>query len=375
MMRIGIIGLGAQGKVYGSFLQEMEGITLGAVSSRDQEKQAWFPEVPFFTDWKTLIDKKTVDGVIITTPHKNHVEIASYCLENGIAVLVDKPIGVHIGEAEALNAVAKQHPTVGFGVLFNQRTNTIYKKARDLVQSGELGPLRKVDWICCNWWRPDSYYQQSPWRGTWTGEGGGILMNQAPHQLDIWQWICGMPTKLYGKARMGAYRAISVENDVSIVAEYENGAIGTFQTCAYDPLGTDRLEITLESGKILVKGGGKKATIYRLNQSETEMNQTMPMEEVTAFIQGKPLKSLYTTEELVYESGWGTEHKEIIANFVAHWKEGTPFIAAGEEGIHSLMIANAAMLSDHMKEEITLPIQTAEYLTWLTQQEKKETKA
>lgn len=190
-------------------------------------------------------------------------------------------------------------------------------------------------------------------------------MNQAPHQLDIWQWICGMPSTLYAKVQFGAYRDITVENDVSMVVTYDNGAMGTFQTCAYDPLGTDRLEITLESGKLLIEGGGKKLTVFRLTQGETAMNQTLPLEEVTAFIQGNPLQSMYTKEEWGYMSKWGEEHRLCIENFAQHLRDKTPLLAEGTEGLHSLMLANGALLSHHLGKEISLPFRGEDYLTWL----------
>lgn len=371
MISFGVIGMGSQGTVYARLLEESASCQLVALSSRSEEKRgkfaALYPEVAYYTDWKQMIDGGVVDAVIIATPHKNHPELAMYCIQHGVHVLLDKPAGLHSGEVSDLNRCAEAHPEVAFGMMFNQRTNPIYQRARELVQSGELGNLRRALWTTTNWWRPDQYYDQSDWRGTWDGEGGGVLMNQAPHQLDIWQWICGMPQSLYASARFGAYRKITVDNDVSIIAEYENGATGTFITCAHDPLGVDRLELTLDGGKILIEGGGKTGKIYRLNHSEQEMNVSMPMEQVTAFIQGKPLPPLYTVEALSCAEGWGQQHATMIENFVQHILSGSPLLAPGIEGICSLQLANAALMSGWTGEKISFPLDEEDYLERLNQ--------
>jgi len=150
-------------------------------------------------------------------------------------------------------ACAKAHPEVSFGIMFNQRTNKLYQKIKEIVASGELGEIRRSQWMINSWWRPDSYYQQSAWRATWGGEGGGVLVNQAPHQLDLWQWICGIPVKVFSKNINGCHRNIGVENDVTMLVEFANGATGTFTTCTHDAIGTDRLEIDLDGGRSLLR--------------------------------------------------------------------------------------------------------------------------
>ena len=137
-------------------------------------------------------------------------------------------------------------------VMREDRTNKLYQKIKEIVASGELGEIRRSQWMINSWWRPDSYYQQSAWRATWGGEGGGVLVNQAPHQLDLWQWICGIPVKVFSKNINGCHRNIGVENDVTMLVEFANGATGTFTTCTHDAIGTDRLEIDLDGGKIVV---------------------------------------------------------------------------------------------------------------------------
>lgn len=210
---------------------------LGALCDIDPEKEKMcrekYPEIPFFTDWKEMVASGTVDAVITTVPHYLHHEIAIYCLEHGMNVLVEKPAGVRAKDVMAMNKCAGEHPDVAFGIMFNQRTNKLYQKIKEIVASGELGEIRRSNWIINTWWRPDSYYQQSEWRATWGGEGGGVLVNQAPHQLDLWQWICGIPTKVTSKNINGCHRSIDVENDVTMITEYANGATGCFITCTH----------------------------------------------------------------------------------------------------------------------------------------------
>ena len=310
-IRFGLIGIGAQGGAYAGFLTGRAGFpgmpapecpphcALGALCDIDPAKEQMckekYPEYPFFKDWKEMVASGTVDAVITTVPHYLHTEIAIYCLEHGMPVLVEKPAGVYAKAVREMNECAAAHPEVPFGIMFNQRTNKLYQRIKEIIASGELGEIRRSNWIINTWWRPDSYYRQSDWRATWGGEGGGVLVNQAPHQLDLWQWICGVPTKVYSKIKYGCHRDIVVDNDVTIVTEYANGATGSFITCTHDACGTDRLEIDLDKGKIVVDDS-KTATVYRLNKSEKEMNDTMSMMEVAKLTSGNGGGGLFTTE-------------------------------------------------------------------------------
>ena len=239
-IRFGLIGIGAQGGAYAGFLTGKGGFAgmpvpptpphcaLGALCDTDPAKEAMckekYPEIPFYKDWKDMVNSGNVDAVITTVPHYLHTEIAIYCLEHGMNVLVEKPAGVYAKAVREMNECAAAHPDVAFGIMFNQRTNKLYQKVKELVASGELGQIRRSNWIINSWWRPDSYYRQSDWRATWGGEGGGVLVNQAPHQLDLWQWICGVPSKVYAKCLYGCHRDIVVEM-ISEIKVYENRKI------------------------------------------------------------------------------------------------------------------------------------------------------
>ncbi|MCI8441379.1 MAG: Gfo/Idh/MocA family oxidoreductase [Provencibacterium sp.] len=373
-VRFGLIGIGAQGGSYAAFLDGMKespfpgmpapqcppNCALGALCDIDPEKEKMcrekYPNTPFFKNWKQLVDSGTVDAVITTVPHYLHHEIAIYCLEHGVHVLVEKPAGVRAKDVQEMNRCAAEHPETAFGIMFNQRTNKLYQRVKELVASGELGQIRRSNWIINSWWRPDSYYRQSEWRATWGGEGGGVLVNQAPHQLDLWQWICGIPTKVYAKCLCGSHRDIVVENDVTIMTEYENGATGCFITCTHDAIGTDRLEIDLDGGKIVVNDS-KKATIYRMNKTEDEMNGSMSMREVAMLTRSNASGGgLYTTEEFENTDGWGMQHLTVMENFASHILNGTPLLAPGSDGINGVNLANAAQLSSWLQKEVENPV-------------------
>lgn len=381
-IRFGLIGIGAQGSSYASFFTGKGGLpgmpapaspkhgVLGALCDTDPAKKAMcaekYPDVPFFEDWKEMVNSSCVDAVITTVPHYLHTEIAIYCLKHGMHVLVEKPAGVYAKAVREMNECAAAHPDVAFGIMFNQRTNTLYQKVRDLVQSGELGEIRRTSWMINSWWRPDSYYKQSDWRATWGGEGGGVLVNQAPHQLDLWQWICGVPSKVYAKVLYGSHRDILVENDVTVITEYPNGATGSFVTCTHDAIGTDRLEIDLDKGKIVVEGS-KKATVTRLKISEQEMNETMNMMQVAKLAAGNSTNAgeMLTTEEFESVDAWGFQHITVIDNFAQHILQGTPLLAAGCDGINGVNLANAILLSDWLGREVINPVDEDVYLAEL----------
>uniref|UniRef100_UPI004056D435 Gfo/Idh/MocA family protein n=1 Tax=Agathobacter sp. TaxID=2021311 RepID=UPI004056D435 len=390
-IRYGIIGVGAQGGAYAGFLTNQGGFAgmpvapcpphcaLGALCDIDPAKEAMckekYPDIPFYSDWKEMIASGDVDAVITTVPHYLHTEMAIYCLEHGMNVLVEKPAGVYAKAVREMNECAQAHPEVAFGIMFNQRTNKLYQQIKEIIASGELGEIRRSNWIINSWWRPDSYYQQSDWRATWGGEGGGVLVNQAPHQLDLWQWMCGIPTKVYAKVICGAHRDIAVDNDVTIVTEYANGATGSFITCTHDAIGTDRLEIDLDAGKIVVEGS-KTATVYRMKKSEPEMNATMDMMQVARLTSGNSAggNELVETETFENMDGWGFQHTTVMENFALHILTGSPLLAPGTDGINGVNLANATLLSSWLGKEVELPVDEDLYLAELNKKIAEEGK-
>ena len=378
-VRLGIIGLGAEGGMYAKFIDEgrVPSMTIGAICDVDESKKARADElgVPFHTDYVAMLESGDVDAVVTTVPHYLHPEMGINALQRGIHALVEKPVGVYTKQARELIDYAGTRPELVFGVFFNQRTNPLYKDLKDLLASGELGALRHSSWIITTWWRPQGYYDQSDWRATWGGEGGGVLVNQAPHQLDLWQWICGVPRSVFAKASFGFKRDIAVEDEVTAMVDFGDGATGTFITCTHDMMGTDRLEILCDKGKVVVDNS-KTVTITRLAEPEQEFSKGMSMEEVGKLFQGQlDLSDVLTTETKDYGSVWGEQHCNVLKNFAGAVLDGEELIAPGGDGIHGVRLANGIHLSAWTGEEVSLAdFDEQRYLAELNQRIRDEGK-
>lgn len=347
-VRLGIIGLGNMGSSHLRFYleDELPEITVTAVADIDPERLEWAqeecPEISFFNSSDELIESGKVDAVVIATPHYSHPPIAIKAMESGIHVMCEKPAGVYTKQVREMNEVAAKSDVV-FGIMFNQRTNCLYRKAHEIVQSGEFGELKRVNWIITDWFRTQRYYDSGGWRATWSGEGGGVLLNQCPHNLDLWQWICGMPVKITAVCHEGKWHNIEVEDDVMIYAEYANGATGTFITTTGDFPGTNRLEITLDRAKLICENG--VLTVNELEKGSIEYCETSSQ----GFGRIK-----YKTYEAELD-GENPMHVGVMNAFAATILRGEPLVAAGEEGINSLAISNAAFLSSWLGESVELP--------------------
>ncbi|MFD2654681.1 Gfo/Idh/MocA family protein [Gracilibacillus thailandensis] len=376
-VRLGIIGLGQQGGAYGNMIKEgrISNIEIGAICDNDPEKKKRadqeFPGVPFYQDYIEMLNSGNVDAIVTCVPHYLHPEMGIEALERDIHALLEKPAGVYTKQVKEINQFAKTKPDVTYAIMFNQRTNPLYQKVKEIIDNREIGNIRRTNWIITTWWRPQGYYDAGSWRATWDGEGGGVLVNQAPHQIDLLQWICGMPEKVYTKAQYGYQRNIPVEDDVTTILDYGNGATGVFITCTHDVMGTDRLEIHGDRGKIIVDDS-KKVTIKRLNKPEKEMSDTMSMQEVSKLFQGEGPGAIYQEEVLNFDSVWGGQHIAVLENFAANILDGTPLIAPGSDGIHGVELANAMHLSSWLNKEITLPIDENQYLEELNKLREKE---
>jgi predicted dehydrogenase len=355
-VRVAVIGLGAMGSSHALWLdrKEIAGARLSAVCDVLPERQLWAAEkladdVAIYDDVHDVLDPRVCDAVIIATPHYGHCPIGIKAFAAGLHVLVEKPIGVYTREVEELNKAAEAAGTV-FGVMYNQRTNPLFQKARELVASGELGELKRTQWTITTWYRPQSYYRTGAWRATWGGEGGGVLMNQAPHQLDLWQWITGqMPARVRAFCRVGRYHDIEVEDDVTAYVEYPNGASGVFITSTGEAPGTDAFELHGDRGKLVIADG--RLTLWRNRESERAFNARF-----TGMF-GQP--ECWRCE--LPNAGRETGHKGITSNFVAAIRDGTPLIAPGQEGIHGLTLANAMYLSSWTDDWVNLPIDANRY--------------
>lgn len=360
-VKLGIIGYGQQGGFYGSLVAEgkVENMTVVAVTDIDEAKdekiKADFPDAKIYRDYKEMVNSGDVDAVLTAVPHYLHPEMAIYALENGLHVLNEKPAGVYTEQVKKLNEVAEsKKDELTYAIMFNQRNNPLYQKIKAIVENGEIGNIRRTNWIITTWWRPQAYYDMSAWRATWGAEGGGVLVNQAPHQLDLLQWIAGVPKSVFSNVKYGYQRDIPVEDEVTAMIDYGNGASGVFVTCTHDIIGTDRLEILGDKGKIVVEDS-KTAYITRMKKSENELNKEMDFEGVKDLFMGKlDVSELWETETFTEESPWGEQHAGVLRNFAANILDNEPLLAPGSEGINGVRLANAIHLSDWLGKEVTL---------------------
>ena len=380
-VRFGIVGIGQMGGSHSEWLAggKVENAVLTAVCDVNPQKKEWAAEklpqdVKFYDNYIDMLDSGEIDAVLIATPHYDHPVIAIEALNRDLHTLVEKPAGVYTKKVREMNELAESKPHLTFGMMFNQRTNPLYQKIKEIVANGEIGEIRRTNWIITTWWRPQAYYDMSSWRATWNGEGGGVLANQAPHQIDLWQWICGMPTKVRANLQYGSHRNIVVEDDVTAFVEYENGATGTFITCTHDIMGTDRFEIHGDKGKILVEGS-KKVTVSRLKESETELNEKMTFADVANLFRGQGMSDLMDVEEFEIPDQWGTQHINVMINFTKAILEGTPLLAPGTDGIKGVTIANAMHLSSWLGQDVEIPFDEDLFLEELEKRKAEELEA
>ena len=337
-IRVGVIGVGNIGSAHAAAIKEgkVNGMKLTALCDISKEKldrlSQKYNECKSFDDYKKLIDSKETDAVIISVPHKMHTEIGIYALKHNNHVLIEKPVDISVSAAKEINDVASKTDKT-FALMLNQRTNFLFNKAREIVKSGKLGNLKRSVWIITNWYRSQNYYDSGSWRATWCGEGGGVLLNQAPHNLDIWQWICSMPKYITAFCEEGKYHNIEVEDDATIFAQYENGATGTFITTTGEYPGTNRLEISGELGKLVLEKGVLKW--WKLSENEREVCYTSK--------EGFPSVEYEYTE--IEDEDKESGHIRIMQNFTNHILNGEELISPGGDGINELTISNAAYLS------------------------------
>jgi predicted dehydrogenase len=377
-VRLGIIGLGAQGSMYAKFITDglVPNMEIGAIADTDPGKAelvaSQYPGVSFYTDYLELLESGDVDAVVTCVPHYLHPKMGMDALKRGVHALVEKPAGVYTKQVNELNAFAASHPELSFGIMFNQRNNPLYVRLKEIVDNGEIGNILRSNWIITNWWRPQGYYDQSAWRATWGGEGGGVLVNQAPHQLDLWQWICGVPKSVYAKVAYGYRRNIAVEDEVTALVDYGNGATGVFITATHEMTGTDRFEIVGDQGKIVVENS-KTATVTRLKKPERELSESMDMSDVMKLFMGQlNTEDYYTQETIEFDSVWGAQHAGVLENFAANVLDGTPLLAPGSDGIKGVRLANAIHLSSWRGAEVSLDFDEEEFLAELNNRIRSE---
>ncbi|WP_312429923.1 Gfo/Idh/MocA family protein [Lacrimispora sp.] len=367
-VRLGIIGIGNMGS--GHLKNILEGkvpeMEVTAVADRQESRRAWAKEnlpeaVVIFEEGKDLIAAGVCDGVLIAVPHYQHPELTIDAMNHGLHVMCEKPAGVYTKQVREMNDAAQKCDRV-FGMMFNQRTNCIYRKMHELVTSGELGSIKRVNWIVTDWYRTQSYYDSGSWRATWDGEGGGVLLNQCPHNMDLIQWICGMPSKVQAFCHNGKWHDIEVEDDVTAYLEYPNGATGVFVTTTADAPGTNRFEITLEMGKLVCENG--KLMLHKLSENERTFCKTAKG--------GFDTPECTVTE--IETDGENEQHVGVLKAFAGRILHGTPLVAEGLEGINGLTLSNAMHLSSWLKREVEIPFDEDLFLEELNKRRRESRK-
>lgn len=363
-VRYGIVGLGNQGTSYLVHFFDGGLIENGVVTAAcdinpakiEHAKTVTKSELAYFTDYRDMLASGLVDAVLIETPHYLHPEIATECLARGIHVLCDKPAGVYTKQVRLMNEAAKKGSAL-FGMMFNQRMNCLYRKMREIVQSGGIGKLQRVTWIITDWYRTQHYYDTGSWRASWAGEGGGVLINQCPHQLDLLGWVVGeYPTAVRGFCHYGKWHDIEVEDDVTAYLEYKDGATGVFITTTGELPGTNRFEISGTGGKLLCENG---ELIWMKNSDDS---LTFSQTAKTAF--ERPV-----VEKIEVETdGDNSQHVGILNNFTNAILGKAELFVSGYEGIRSVEFMNAIELSGWRGgTRVTLPVDEDEYLNLLNE--------
>ena len=349
-IKLGIIGIGNMGSGHASNIEagSCPEIELVAIADNNPDRLEWAKSkysngITYFDDAISMLDSGLIDSCLIAVPHYDHCNFAIECMKRSIHVMVEKPAGVYTKQVREMNDEAQKHPEVVFGMMFNQRTNCVYRKLRELVKSGKYGEIRRTNWIITNWYRSQSYYNSGGWRATWSGEGGGVLLNQCPHQLDLWQWICGMPVKVDAHLHFGKWHDIEVEDDVSAYVEYANGATGVFITTTGDAHGSNRFEIQMDGAKFVVEND--KLTMEEYEMSEPEFSK----------INEEPFGTVNSKHIEVKTDGENPQHIGVLnawADAILHCGK---LVAEGAEGINGLTLSNAMHLSAFLDKEIELP--------------------
>ncbi len=364
-VRVGVIGVGNMGSGHCRTLSgnESPGLQLAAAADLKASRRDWVlentPGVAVFGTAEELMDSGLCDAVIIAVPHYDHPRLALYAMAKGLHVMCEKPAGVYTLQVRDMMAAADRHPELTFGMMFNQRTNCVYRRLKQLIDEGELGEIKRVNWIITDWYRSHDYYKSGAWRATWAGEGGGVLLNQCPHNLDLLQWLCGMPTSVQAFCHEGKWHDIEVEDDVTAYLEYANGATGVFVTTTGDMPGTNRLEITGTRGKAVCTA--ETLALWQI------------AEDVDAFYAAHPgTFSIPAIDHQVVETdGQNPQHAGVLRAFAGNILRGEPLVADGREGIHGLMLSNAMHLSSWLGEKITLPFDEQLFLDELNKRREK----
>jgi UDP-N-acetyl-2-amino-2-deoxyglucuronate dehydrogenase len=301
---------------------------------------------PFFVDHRQLLEATRPDVAVIVTPHPFHAPIALDCFAAGAHVLVEKPLAVEVAEADRMIEAADQAGLI-LAVNFQQRFRPVIERARAMIDEGAIGPIVRT--LCIEpWFRPAAYYRSASWRGTWQGEGGGVLMNQAPHTMDLLCHLAGAPKKVWGWTRTLCHE-MECEDTAQAMLEYPNGAPGYLETSTVEAGMKARLHIVGDRGSLELSG--EALTVQHFEPSLREHMATSPEMFSAPAVQ---------TETFTFP-GDGGGHLAVYRDLHAAILEGRRPRCDGREALMSLELANAIILSSHADRAVELPLDRAAY--------------
>lgn len=362
MVRIGMIGMGNMGCKYARILLDggISDIEIKAITRIKPDSLKKLPEInerniPIYETADKLFEavesgELEIDAVFIVTPHSAHEHQAIRALELGLHVLCDKPAGTMSRQGRNMAEVARKNKDLIFGMIFNQRMNPIYQKMKEIVESKQYGAIKRINWTITDWYRPNAYYDTVKWRGTWKGDGGGVLLNQCPHNLDLLYWICGMPRSVQAFCKEGKYHHIEVEDEVTAYFEYDNGATGIFYATTGEAPGMNRFEISLEDALLVCDNGKLKLCELGFKESEYRKNAT------------DHFAKLYGTWKDIECLEENTAHRGVIQNFINAIEGKDKLLIDGKEGIYSLLLSNAMYYASWERKMIDIPQTIEEYI-------------
>ena len=353
-VRIGIVGLGNMGAIHAGYLVDglVPNAVLSAVCDASTDRLSAFPDAAHFTDSGEMYRSGLIDAVLIAVPHPFHTPLAVAAIEEGLHLLVEKPLGIHKNDCLTTIRAYEKRPRKEqiFGVMFNQRTRPIYAKLKSMIAGGELGEIHRVNWIITDWFRSEAYYKSGGWRATWKGEGGGVMLNQCPHQLDLMAWLFGMPSRVRAFGSLGKYHNIEVEDELTAYLEYPSGATGVFIASTGEAPGTNRLEIAAEMGRIVIE-----------NDTVEWMRNEIAASEFSAATDTRLDKPPAKAVEIIIDKQDVPDHVAATRSFVAAIQGKGSFIAHGSEGVNSVELANAMLFSSLRDCTVELPLDGDEY--------------
>lgn len=350
-VRFGVIGTGNIGAQHIELLRSGAIADAVLVATASRQGKPVDAAIPHFRDHVRMFAEASLDAVLIATPTQSHVEIALAALEQGLHVLMEKPIAMSVGQAERLLAQVK--PDTQFAVMLNQRFHPVYRRIKSMLEADAIGELQRLNWIMTAWYRPDIYYRVSSWRGTWPGEGGGLLINQCIHNLDVLQWLVGLPRSVHARVDFGRFHDLDVEDAVTALLNFDNGASGVLVAASGEAPGVNRLELVGDRGSIVSEGN--EIVLKTSSESVAEHCRT------TRQMFGMPEFST----EVFADFPDVNQHAAVLENFVAAITGRQALLTSGTEGLGSLQLANAMLLSAWTEGTVQLPLDSTAYETLL----------